>query len=71
MLVVEDITRAKRIQSTMARFMSGNIVERLLETDEALLSGAAQDVSIVFSLQNHFANRSTRHRLYSHPCKCS
>jgi PAS domain S-box-containing protein len=60
MLVVEDITRAKRIQSTMARFMSGNIVERLLETDEALLSGAAQDVSIVFSDIRNFTALSRR-----------
>jgi PAS domain S-box-containing protein len=60
MLVIEDITRAKRIQSTMARFMSGNIVERLLETDEALLSGAAQDVSIVFSDIRNFTALSRR-----------
>ncbi len=60
MLVIEDITRAKRIQSTMTRFMSGNIVEKLLETDEGLLSGATQEVSIVFSDIRNFTGLSRR-----------
>lgn len=61
MLVIEDITRAKRIQTTMARFMSGNIVERLLDADEtALLGGAAQEVSIVFSDIRNFTTLSRK-----------
>lgn len=49
MLVIEDITREKRIRGTMARFMSETVVEKLLEAGESLLAGASQDVTILFS----------------------
>ena len=49
MLVIEDITREKRIRGTMARFMSETVVEKLLEAGDSLLAGASQDVTILFS----------------------
>jgi PAS domain S-box-containing protein len=60
MLVIEDVTRAKRIQTTMARFMSGNIVEKLLDADETFLSGASQEVSVVFSDIRNFTALSRK-----------
>ena len=49
MLVIEDITREKRIRGTMARFMSETVVEKLMEVGDSLLAGASQDVTILFS----------------------
>jgi adenylate cyclase len=58
MLVLEDITREKRIRSTMARFMSERVVEKLLNTGESMLGGAAQDVTILFSDIRNFTGLS-------------
>ena len=49
MLVFEDITREKRIKSTMVRFMSDTVVEKLLEVGESVLGGTSQEVTILFS----------------------
>jgi adenylate cyclase len=56
--VLEDVTREKRVKSTMVRFMSDNVVERLLEADEALLSGTSQEVTVLFSDIRQFARHS-------------
>jgi adenylate cyclase len=49
MLVLEDVTREKRIRGTMVRFMSDRVVEQLLAGGESVLGGTAQEVSILFS----------------------
>ena len=49
MLVIEDITREKRIRGTMARFMSETVVEKLMEAGDSVLAGASQDVTVLFS----------------------
>ncbi len=49
LLVIEDITREKRLKSTMSRYMSKAVMERLLEDGEAALGGTGQDVSVLFS----------------------
>jgi adenylate cyclase len=49
MLILEDITREKHVKSTMARFMSEHVVERLLDVDDTILGGSAQEASILFS----------------------
>jgi adenylate cyclase len=49
MMVIEDITSEKRVRSTMSRYMSAEVVEQLLASDEAQLGGADQHVSILFS----------------------
>ena len=36
MMVMEDITREKRVRSTMARYMASEVVDRLLESGEVL-----------------------------------
>jgi adenylate cyclase len=48
-LVLEDITEEKRVKSTMARYMSHEVAEKLLETSDSILGGKAQDVTILFS----------------------
>lgn len=49
MVVIEDITREKRIKSTMARYMSPELAERLLQEGDAVLGGQLQEVSVLFS----------------------
>ena len=49
MLVIEDITREKRVRGTMARFMSETVVDQLMNEGDSLLAGAAQDATILFS----------------------
>ncbi len=49
MLVLEDISREKRVRSTMARYMSKEVADQLLESGEDALVGKDQRVSILFS----------------------
>ena len=49
MLVMEDITSEKRVRSTMARYMSKEVADQLLESGEQELIGKDQTVSILFS----------------------
>ena len=58
MLVLEDITREKRIKGTMARFMSERVVEKVMDAGESVLGGASQDVTILFSDIRNFTGLS-------------
>lgn len=49
MLVFEDISAEKRVKSTMSRYMSKDIVDKLLAGGENALGGPHQEVSILFS----------------------
>ncbi len=50
MLVFEDITREKRIKSTMARYMTKEVADRLLDVGgEDALGGTAQLATVLFS----------------------
>lgn len=49
MLVFEDISREKRIKSTMSRYMSRQLVDQLVEAGDAALGGKAQEVAVLFS----------------------
>ena len=49
MLVIEDISAAKRMKSTMARYMTKEVADRLLESGEEALGGATQVASVLFS----------------------
>ncbi len=49
MLVLEDITREKRVRSTMARYMSKEVADQLLASGEEALVGKDQLVSVLFS----------------------
>jgi adenylate cyclase len=49
MLVLDDITREKRVRSTMARYMSQEVADQLMEAGEDALVGKDQLVSVLFS----------------------
>ncbi|MBN2451833.1 MAG: GAF domain-containing protein [Lentisphaeria bacterium] len=49
MLVAEDVTREKRVRSTMARYMTKEVMDKLIEGGDAVLGGTAQEVTILFS----------------------
>ena len=50
MLVLEDITREKRVRTTMARYMAKEVVDKLLEQGgEDALSGTSQEATVLFS----------------------
>jgi len=49
MLILEDITSEKRVKSTMSRYMSREVVERLLSGGDSVLGGNSQEVTVLFS----------------------
>lgn len=49
MMIIEDLTSEKRVRSTMARYMSPQVAEQLLESGGDQLGGANQVASVLFS----------------------
>ncbi len=49
LLVFEDITGEKRLKGTLARYMTKEVSERLLESGEEILGGQIQEASVLFS----------------------
>jgi adenylate cyclase len=49
MLIMEDITREKRLRNTMSRYMSKAVMDELLEGGDAALGGNSREVSVLFS----------------------
>ena len=49
MIVIEDITKEKRIKTTMARYMTKDLVDRLLEQGNEALGGQSQIATVLFS----------------------
>ncbi len=58
MLVLEDISREKRVKNTMARYMTHEVVDQLLADGGQMLGGTAQPVSILFSDVRRFTTIS-------------
>jgi len=49
LLVLEDITKEKRLKGTMARYMTREVAEKLLESGEDALGGQTQEATVLFS----------------------
>ena len=64
--IVDDISHGKRLQGTMRRFMSQEVVEQVLANEEGLLFGQACEASILFAdirgfttMSEHLSPRDT------------
>ena len=49
MLVFEDISKEKRLKGTMARYMTKEVADKLLESGEEMLGGQDIDAAVLFS----------------------
>ena len=49
LILIEDITNEKRLRSTMSRYMTKEIADKLMEEGEDALGGTEQQASILFS----------------------
>ncbi len=56
MLIFEDITREKRVRSTMSRYMAKEVLDRLLEVGDDALKGNIQESTILFSDLRRFTS---------------
>lgn len=60
MMIFEDITMNKRLRSTMARFLTKELTDRLLEDGEHSLGGTLQTATILFSDIRRFTDFAER-----------
>ena len=60
MLIMEDITREKRLRTTMSRYMSKAVMDQLLESGDPVLNGIGREVSVLFSDIRGFTTLSER-----------
>ena len=58
MLILEDITREKRVRNTMARYVAKEVVDRLLTSAEDVLQGNALVATVLFSDIRRFSTLS-------------
>jgi adenylate cyclase len=56
LLVLEDLTREKRIRVTMSRYLAKEVVDKLLESDEDAFLASSQQATVLFSDIRHFAS---------------
>ncbi len=49
LMIIEDITREKRLKGTIARYMTKEVADKLMEGGDAVLGGQIQEATIMFS----------------------
>ncbi len=60
LLVFEDVTQEKRLKTTMARYMTKEVADKLLESTENMLGGQLQEATIFFSDIRDFTSISEK-----------
>src|SRR5262245_3578331 len=55
LIMIEDITREKRLKSTMSRYVDASVADKLLESDADVLGGQNSLVTVLFSDVRGFA----------------
>ncbi|GAB4271501.1 MAG: hypothetical protein Kow0029_09260 [Candidatus Rifleibacteriota bacterium] len=60
LLIMEDLTHEKRMKGTLARYMTKEIADQLMDSDRAELGGQIKELSILFSDIRNFTTISER-----------
>lgn len=60
LLIIEDLSIEKRMKGTLARYMTKEIADQLLDSEAAVLGGQIKELSILFSDIRNFTTISER-----------
>ena len=60
LIIVEDISEAKRVQGAMRRFVTQEVVDRIIGREDELLFGAACQASVLFADIRNFTTLAER-----------